>query len=186
MIPSDQFVRFYNEVFKFLDAQPGDALEAYYRVVSEQQEMHCLHLFKEQGLAGMKAYWDRIAVEENCDMSSALYPDRFELVMNRCPSLSKAMDNDAGAFPRYCDHCPGWVVPLIEKAGFRCEYDMIDRAVPQCRLTVYPAEPGRTSRVLVTAGSREPLPLACCRANQPSCAQHVNEAAGRANGRCAV
>ncbi|HQL52096.1 MAG TPA: hypothetical protein PLR91_12960, partial [Kiritimatiellia bacterium] len=66
MIPSDQFVRFYNEVFKFLDAQGGGALEDYYRAVSEQQERHCLALFKADGLAGMKAYWDRIAVEENC------------------------------------------------------------------------------------------------------------------------
>ncbi len=150
MIPSDQFVRFYNEVFKFLDAQGGNALEEYYRVVSEQQEMYCLELFKAQGLAGMKAYWGRIAVEENCDMCGTLYPDRFELVMNRCPSLAKAMDNDAGAFPRYCDHCPGWVIPLLEKAGFHCEYDMFDRTVPQCRITIYPAEPSRPSRVLVS------------------------------------
>ncbi len=150
MIPSDQFVRFYNEVFKFLEAQGGDALEAYYRVVSGQQEMHCLELFKTQGLAGMKAYWDRIAVEENCDMCGTLYPDRFELVMNRCPSLSKALDNDAGAFSRYCDHCPGWVIPLLEKAGYQCEYDIIDRAVPQCRMTIYPADPQRPSRILVS------------------------------------
>lgn len=150
MIPSDQFVRFYNEVFKFLESQGGTALADYYRVVSEQQEMHCLALFKSQGLAGMKAYWDRIAVEENCDMRGTLYPDRFELVMRRCPSLGKALDNDAGVFPRYCDHCPGWVIPLLEKAGFHCEYDMIDRAVPQCRMTIYPADPSRPSRVLAS------------------------------------
>ena len=150
MIPSDQFVRFYNEVFKFLDAQGNGALEDYYRAVSSQQEMHCLRLFKEQGLAGMKAYWDRIAVEENCDMTCALYPDRFELTMNRCPSLSKAMDNDAGAFPRYCDHCPGWIMPLVEKAGFRCEYDLIDRTLPRCRMTLRPAEASRPSRVLLS------------------------------------
>ena len=150
MIPSDQFVRFYNEVFKFLDAQGGDALADYYQAVSAQQEQHCLRLFKEQGLAGMKAYWDRIAVEENCDMTCVLYPDRFELTMNRCPSLSKAMDNDAGAFPRYCDHCPGWIMPLVEKAGFRCEYDLIDRTLPRCRMTLRPAEASRPSRVLLS------------------------------------
>ena len=150
MIPSDQFVRFYNEVFKFLEAQGGTALADYYRVVSEQQEMHCLALFKSRGLAGMKAYWDRIAVEENCDMQGTLYADRFELVMRRCPSLGKALDNDAGAFQRYCDHWPGWIIPLLEKAGFHGEYDMIDRAVPQCRLTIYPADPGRPSRVLAS------------------------------------
>jgi len=153
MIPSDQFVRFYNEVFKFLDAQGGDALEEYYRMVSSQQEMHCLRLFKEQGLAGMKAYWDRIAVEENCDMTCTLYDDRLEINMNRCPSLSKAMDNDAGAFPRYCDHCPGWIIPLLEKAGFTCEYDLIDRTEPRCRMTIRPDEANRASHVFLSGES---------------------------------
>lgn len=155
MIPSDQFVRFYNEVFKFLEAQGGTALEDYYRIVSEQQEMHCLELFKTQGLAGMKAYWDRIAVEENCDMQGTLYADRYELVMSRCPSLSKALDNDAGAFPRYCDHCPGWIIPLLEKAGYSCEYDIIDRTMPQCRMIIYPAVPDRPSRVQVSGKKPE-------------------------------
>ena len=43
MIPSDHFVRFYNEVFKFLDNQGG--LEAYYEEISRHQELHCLQLF---------------------------------------------------------------------------------------------------------------------------------------------
>ncbi len=150
MIPSDQFVRFYNEVFKFLDAKGDGALEDYYRAVSEQQEMHCLALFKTDGLAGMKAYWDRIAIEENCDMTCTLYEDRLEIVMRRCPSLSKAMDNDAGAFERYCDHCPGWVNPLLAKAGYRCDYDIIDRALPQCRMTIFPADPNQPSCVCVS------------------------------------
>ncbi|MGI6082027.1 MAG: hypothetical protein ACOYEP_04060 [Limnochordia bacterium] len=138
MIPSDHFVRFYNEVFKFLDSQGDKALESYYRLVSEQQEMHCLELFRNQGPAGMKAYWDHIAYEENCDMTNTAYPDRFELVMHRCPSLSKVLDNDAQPFERYCEHCPGWVVPLLRKAGFHCEYDIMDPTVPRCRMTAYP------------------------------------------------
>jgi hypothetical protein len=150
MIPSDQFVRFYNEVFKFLDRQGGDALEAYYYEISKNQEMCCLELFREQGLAGMKAYWDRIAVEENCDLSCDLYPDRLEITMRRCPSLTKAKDNDAGAFDRYCDHCPGWVIPLLEKAGYGCEFDMIDRTLPRCLIKIYSLDSARPSRVLVS------------------------------------
>ena len=76
-----------NEFGEVFEGGGGDALEEYYRVVSGQQEMHCLELFKTRGLAGMKAYWDRIAVEENCEMCGTLYPDRFELVMNRCPKI---------------------------------------------------------------------------------------------------
>lgn len=151
MISSDQFVRFYNEVFKFLDHEGQEDLEAYYREISQQQEICCLKLFRKDGLAGMKVYWDSIAVEENCDLSCDLYPDRLELIMRRCPSLTKAMDNDAGAFSRYCDHCPGWVIPLLEKAGFCCEFDIIDRTLPQCRINIYPADPGHSSHILVSS-----------------------------------
>ena len=50
MIPSDHFVRFYNELFKFLETLPPEEMQAYYRSVSEHQEMHTLALFKEKGL----------------------------------------------------------------------------------------------------------------------------------------
>ena len=63
MIPSDHFVRFYNEVFKFLD--PIGGLPDYYLEISRDQELHCLKLFWEKGLAGMKEYWDGIVKEEN-------------------------------------------------------------------------------------------------------------------------
>ena len=51
MIPSDHFVRFYNEVFKFLDACGG--LAKYYETISKHQEFHCLKEFSEKGLQGV-------------------------------------------------------------------------------------------------------------------------------------
>ena len=63
MIPSDHFVRFYNEVFKFLDER--DALKPYYLEISRHQELHCYDLFMRKGLQGMEEYWGNIRVEEN-------------------------------------------------------------------------------------------------------------------------
>lgn len=40
MIPSDHFTRFYNEVFKFLESQGEEALEAYFLEISKNQERH--------------------------------------------------------------------------------------------------------------------------------------------------
>ena len=54
-----------------------------------------------------------------------------------CPSLSKALDNDAGACPKYCNHCPGWILPLIKKAGCFAVYNLIDRKVPRCEMFVF-------------------------------------------------
>jgi hypothetical protein len=137
MIPSDHFVKFYNEVFKFLDAQGGNALHNYWLTISQHQELHCLELFKTKGLQGMYDYWEHIRIEENCDMTLTLHDDYLELIMNKCPSLSKVLDNDATPSEKYCDHCAGWIGPLLKKAGYFLVYNMIDRQQPQCQEFIY-------------------------------------------------
>ena len=137
MIPSDQFVRFYNEVFKFLVSKGGDELTKYYDRISKNQEYHCLELFCSKGLQGMYEYWEHIKVEENCDMVNHLTDDCYSFEFFSCPSLSKAVDNDAGPCPEYCNHCPGWILPLMTKAGFFAVYNLIDRQTPRCEMFVY-------------------------------------------------
>lgn len=147
MIPSDHFVRFYNEVFKFLAER--NELEEYYLEISRHQELHCLQLFKEKGLQGMYDYWEHIRIEENCEMSLDLQPECLTLTMHHCPSLSKVIDNDASACEKYCDHCPGWVLPLLEKAGYVCEYNLVDRKIPQCQMKIFPKSSNKKSKVFL-------------------------------------
>ncbi len=137
MIPSDHFVRYYNEVFKFLEKQGEEHLQNYWLEISRHQELHCLELFKTRGLKGMVEYWTHIKDEENCDMSIREFADHVEFEMNKCPSLSKVLDNDATPMGRYCDHCPGWCVPLLKKAGFHPVFDIISRKEPRCKFMVF-------------------------------------------------
>jgi hypothetical protein len=137
MIPSDHFTKFYNEVFKFLETQGEHALQAYWLEISKNQERHTLELFREKGLEGMREYWDHIRVEENCDLDLDLQDDRLTLRMNACPSLGKVMDNDAAPMERYCDHCAGWIGPIMERLGYHLVYDVIDRKKPQCVMQVF-------------------------------------------------
>lgn len=132
MIPSDHFVRFYNEVFKFLDER--GALEPYYREISRHQELHCLENFRKSGLKGVMKYYEKIRIEENCGMELELLPDRMILRMDKCPSLSKVLDSDAEPCPKYCDHCGGWGIPLHTKCGIYYVGNMIDRAEPRCEI----------------------------------------------------
>ena len=154
MIPSDHFVRFYNELFKFLETLPPEEMQAYYRSVSEHQEMHTLALFKEKGLKGMYEYWDHIRFEENCDLELELHEDRLVKRMKKCPSLSKVLDNDASPCYSYCNHCPGWVIPVLEKAGYVAQYDIIDHRKPCCRSVIYPASSGKKSSVTASEESQ--------------------------------
>jgi hypothetical protein len=137
MIPSDHFTRFYNEVFKFLEQQGGSALDDYFLEISRNQEKHILQLIEEQGFAGMYRYWSVIRDEENCELDLGYDEEKFELRMHLCPSLTKAMDNDAEPFGRYCDHCAGWIGPIMDKTGYHLVYDVIDRSKPQCVLRVF-------------------------------------------------
>ena len=130
MIPSDHFVRFYNEVFKFLDER--NALEPYYREISRHQELHCLELFRKEGLKGVMKYYERIRIEENCGLELEFLPDRMISRMTLCPSLSKVLDSDAEPCPKYCDHCGGWGVPLYTKCGIYYVENVMSRTEPRC------------------------------------------------------
>ncbi len=137
MIPSDHFTRFYNEVFKFLETQGEDALQEYWLEISKNQDKHTVDLFREKGLEGMREYWDHIRIEENCDLDLDINDDRLELRMNACPSLGKVLDNDADPMGRYCDHCAGWIGPILDRLGYHLVYDVIDRKKPQCVMQVF-------------------------------------------------
>lgn len=137
MLPSDGFVRMYNELFKMLDEAGPGVLEEYWQEISRLQETILGPFIDRAGLEGMREYWDRIRVEENCDADLAVTDEYFEFRMNACPSLAKAIDNDAGPFARYCDHCAGWIGPLMARRGYHLVYDIESRSEPHCVLRVY-------------------------------------------------
>lgn len=134
MIPSDHFVYFYNEIFKELEKLGPEALDKYYARVADRQAYFTLEAFKRDGLKGMYDYWERIRVEENCEMINELDEKRgfYQSRMIKCPSLSKALESDAGPCRAYCNHCPGWVNRVISRAGYYACYNLVGRDVPQC------------------------------------------------------
>ncbi len=137
MIPSDHFVRYYNEVFKVLQEMGEEHLVAYWQELGRLQITALAERFRAGGLQAVYDYWERIRQEENCLGTLTLTEDYFEFQMHRCPSLSKAQDNDATACDRYCDHCMGWVQPLMEEVGLHAAHDIHSRTEPHCCLRVY-------------------------------------------------
>ena len=137
MIPSDHFVRFYNEVFKALEERGHEHLVAFWRELGRLQAKELAQRFQEGGLEACREYWEQIVKEENCLADLSLTEDYFEFRMLQCPSLSKAMDNDASPCAYYCDHCMGWIQPVMEEAGLYVAYDMESRTDPHCVFRVY-------------------------------------------------
>jgi len=135
MIPSDHFVYFYNEIFKELEKLGPEALDKYYQRVANRQAFFTLDAFKKDGLQGMIDYWSRIAKEENCKASRTynLKEGWIDGGQDVCPSLTKALESDAGPCRVYCDHCPGWSLRVLAWSGHYAVYNLIDRRKPQCR-----------------------------------------------------
>ena len=137
MIPSDHFVRYYNEVFKALDELGRGHLLDYWRKLGREQTARLGERFRKGGIRECYRYWEVIKREENCEAELFLTDDYFEMLMHKCPSLSKVIDNDASPFPFYCDHCMGWIGPVMEYAGLYPVLDVRSREEPACRLRVY-------------------------------------------------
>ena len=137
MIPSDHFVRYYNEVFKALDEQGIGHLARYWWGIGELQTRELAESFRRGGLRACYDYWSRIVKEENCVARLTLTPDYFEFRMDRCPSLSKVLDNDAIACEHYCDHCMGWVRAVMEASGLYAVLDMESRREAHCLFRIY-------------------------------------------------
>lgn len=136
MIPSDHFVRFYNEVFKALQQKGCRHLVAYWRELGRLQTLALGKRFRGGGIKECAAYWRSIIREENCAATLIEHADHIELRMRRCPSLSKVLDNDASPFPLYCDHCMGWIEPVMVYANLHAVIDIRSRSRPECRLYV--------------------------------------------------
>lgn len=137
MIPSDHFTRFYNEVFKFLEERSEEDLQRYWLEISKHQARELIPLFKEKGFQGMKEYWDRIIDEENLEAETKVTDEYFQLTIHNCASLSKATDNDAGVMPRYCEHCGGWIEPIMKELGYFPYSDIISPVLPKCQFTIF-------------------------------------------------
>ena len=69
--------------------------------------------------------------------------------MRKCPSLTKALESDAGPCRSYCNHCPGWVIRVVTMAKHYIVYNIMCRDVPQCRYFI------TTRRGLAEAKKRE-------------------------------
>ena len=81
MLPSDHFVKFYNEIFKYLERKGPEELDRYYERVAERQAFFTLDAFKRDGFKGMYDYWERIRIEENCDLAEKAENADFAVFM---------------------------------------------------------------------------------------------------------
>ena len=121
MLGCQDFCGYYDWTFAHVAARHGDeAVRALWTdAIGGESQGHYLRAALADGLRGLYGTWVKTGEDENCDWTFTLDEARNVLRwdMRRCPSKGFLLEHDLNAHTDYCDHCMGWIVPLLSKAG---------------------------------------------------------------------
>jgi hypothetical protein len=125
MIGVSDFCGHYEWTFEWLRAQGGeDVVREYWdAAIHRDAQRHAGELIRRDGFAGMAAYWAQTLEHEAAGCHTTLAPDRFRMDMHQCPSKGFLLRNGLEQYHDYCDHCLGWVGPLMKAAGFVVDHE---------------------------------------------------------------
>lgn len=120
MIGVQDFIGYYDWTFEYLRRTYGEeAVHDYWlRAISLDSQRHARELIEAKGFEGMHEYWAHTLEEEEAGYTFDEGEDYFRIDMFDCPSKGFLIKRDQAEFHDYCDHCMGWVKPLMDDAGF--------------------------------------------------------------------
>lgn len=87
--------------------------------IGGESQSHYAVAARRAGLRGLYETWCKTGEDESCDWTFKLDVERnfLRFDMRRCPSKGFLLAGDLNADEDYCDHCMGWVIPLLEQVG---------------------------------------------------------------------
>jgi hypothetical protein len=87
--------------------------------IGGESQGHYSEAAERAGLRGLYETWIKTGEDEHCDWTWTLDEEKNVLRsdMRECPSKGFLNKNDLNADVDYCNHCAGWVVPLLEGVG---------------------------------------------------------------------
>lgn len=125
MIGCYDFCGHYEWTFAWLEARGGHPLvKAYWdEAIYKDAQTHATHLVSGKGIQGMTEYWGSTLADEGAEYESTVSEDVFRIDMHQCPSKGFLILNGLAQFHDYCDHCMGWIGPLMRDAGFVVDHE---------------------------------------------------------------
>ena len=178
MLGSYDFCGHYEWTFEWLRRQGGEPLVREYwdTAIARDSQTHAAALIGAKGIAGMREYWGHTLDHEAAGYHCTTTEKVFRIDMHECPSKGFLIRNGLAQYHDYCDHCMGWIGPMLKGAGFvvdhqhnhcgRCWWEI--RAASD---GTAPSKPGALSGehdVRLRADWKQPAPLdTYSRANDP-------------------
>lgn len=119
------FCGHYDWTFEWLRRTGGEALVRTYweQAIAQDSQRHAAALIVPQGIAGMRAYWDHTLDHEAAGYHCVATDTVYRIDMFACPSQGFLVSNGLHHYHDYCDHCMGWVGPLMRTAGFVIDHE---------------------------------------------------------------
>lgn len=125
MIGCYDFCGHYEWTFEWLRQQGGhEMVRAYWdEAIHQDSQSHAVELIVGKGIEGMKEYWGPTLADEGAVYERTVTDDVFRIDMHECPSKGFLIRNFLNQYTDYCDHCTGWIGPLMQKAGFVIDHE---------------------------------------------------------------
>jgi hypothetical protein len=120
MIGCAEFILGYDWTFAYLLREYGqEAVERYWtECISVDSQTHARELIIPRGFDGMEEYWGHTLAEEEAGYTSVRTPQAFRMDMYACPSQGLLRERGQENYPDYCEHCMGWIKPVMNEAGY--------------------------------------------------------------------
>jgi hypothetical protein len=120
MLGCYDFCGHYEWTFEWLRQQGGEPLVREYwdAAIHRDSQTHASGLIFARGIAGMKEYWGHTLEHEAAGYHCTSTPAVYRIDMHECPSKGFLLRNGLEQYHDYCDHCMGWIGPMLKRAGF--------------------------------------------------------------------
>jgi len=120
MIGVYDFCGQYDWTFEWFRQNGGEQIlhEYWLEAISKDSQSHAAELIIKNGFDGMVTYWGHTLKHEGAAYTTSFDGKAFRIDMQECPSKGFLIRNKIGVYHDYCDHCMGWIGPLLKRAGF--------------------------------------------------------------------
>ena len=114
------FCGHYDWTFEWLREQGGETLVRRYwdEAIHRDSQRHAAEAISQAGFTGMADYWGHTLAHEGAGYHTTATDKVFRIDMHDCPSKGFLVRNGLAEYHDYCDHCMGWIGPMLKSAGF--------------------------------------------------------------------
>jgi hypothetical protein len=125
MIGVQDFIRYYDWTFEYIRLHYSEEEVRRYwgEAIAFNSQNHAYLLIKEKGLAGMAEYWGHSLDSEEAGYVNTLTSEYFRIDMHNCPSKGFLIEIEQEEYHDYCQHCMGWIKPIMDETGFVIDHE---------------------------------------------------------------